>query len=44
MMVGDRLAEDMVDRFPVGKVGRQVTPTAAALGQIEDGVKDAPPV
>jgi hypothetical protein len=43
-MLGDPLAEDMINGFPMGKVGGQVAPRAAALDQIKDGVNDAPPV
>lgn len=42
-MVGDPLAEDMIDAFPARKIGGQITPRTAALGQVEYGVNDAPP-
>lgn len=38
------LAEEMEHRLGIGKVGGKVAPRAAALGQIEDGIDDAPPV
>ena len=44
LMVGDPLPEDMIDRFPMGKVGRQITPRTATLDQIQDGIDDPPPI
>jgi hypothetical protein len=43
LMVGDPLPEDMINRFPMGKVGGQITPRATTLGQIQDGIDDPPP-
>lgn len=43
-IVGDPLAEDVVNGFPVGKVGGQIAPRTAAFDQIEDGINDPPPV
>src|SRR5271169_60988 len=34
----------MVNRFPSGKVDRQITPRAATLDDIQDGIQDAPPI
>ncbi len=36
--------EDMIDGFPRRKIGGQITPRAATLDDIEDGIQDAPPV
>src|ERR1035437_1448510 len=43
-MVSDPLPEDMIDRFPMGKVGGQIAPRATTLDQIQDRVNDAPPI
>jgi hypothetical protein len=44
LMVGDPLPEHMTDRFPVGKVGGQITPRATTLDQIQDHINDPPPI
>jgi hypothetical protein len=44
LMVGHPLPEDVINRFPVRKVGGQIAPGTAAFGQIEDGLKDTPPI
>ena len=41
LMVGNPLAEDMINRFPMGKIGGQITPGTPALDQVQDGLKDA---
>ena len=37
-------SENMIDRFPRGKVGGQVPPGDAPFDHIEDGVQDAPQI
>jgi hypothetical protein len=44
LMVSDPLPEDMINRFPMGKVAGQITPRAATLNQIQDGIKDPPSI
>jgi len=44
LMVADPLSENMVNRFPMGKVGGQITPRAATLDDIQDGIQNAPPI
>jgi hypothetical protein len=44
LMIGDPLPEDMVNRFPMGKVSGQITPRAATLDQIQNGIDDSPPI
>ena len=44
LMVADPLSEDMINRFPSRKVDGQITPRAATLDDIQDGIQDAPPI
>ena len=44
LVVADPLPEDMVNRFPSGKVDGQITPRAATFDEIQDGIQDAPPI
>jgi hypothetical protein len=44
LMVSDPLPEDMINRFPMGKVDGQITPRATTLDQIQDGINDPPPI
>jgi hypothetical protein len=44
LVVANPLPEDMVNRFPSGKVDGQITPRAATLDDIQDGIQDAPPI
>jgi len=44
LVVAGPLPEDMVNRFPSGKVEGQITPRAATLDEIQDGIQDAPPI
>ena len=41
LIVGNPLTEDMINRFPMGKIGGQVTPGTRAVDQVQDGLKDA---
>jgi len=43
-MVMDPLPEHMINRFPMRKVGGQITPRATTLDHIQDGIDDAPPI
>src|ERR1017187_3062626 len=38
------LPEAMIDGLPRRKVGGQITPRAATLDDIQDGIQDAPPI
>ena len=40
LVMGDPLAEEVINRFPVGKIGGQITPGTAAFDQIQDGVNE----
>ena len=44
LIVATPLPEDMVNGFPMGEFHGQITPRAAALDQIEDGINNPPPV
>jgi len=44
LVVANPLPEDMLNRLPSGKVGRQITPRAATLDDIQDGIQDASPI
>ena len=44
LMVVNPLPEDMIHGFPIGEIGGQITPGAATLDQIQDGIHDAPPI
>ena len=44
LVVEGPLPENMIDRLPRGKVGGQITPRAATLDDIENGIEDAPTV
>jgi len=44
LMVVTPFPEDMVNRFPMGKVDGQITPRAATLHQIQDGINNPPPI
>ena len=44
LVVADPLPEDMINRFPSGKVDGQITPRAATLDDIQDGIQDTPPI
>src|ERR1035437_7369378 len=44
LVVERPLPEDMINRFPVRKVRRQITPRAATFDQIQDGIQNAPPI
>jgi hypothetical protein len=44
LVVAYPLPEDMVNRFPSGKVSGQIAPRAATLDDIQDGIQDAPPI
>ena len=38
------LPKNVVNRFPMRKISGQITPRTATLDEIQDGIKDAPPV
>ena len=40
-MIGNPLPEDMINRFPMRKIGGQITPGTPALDQVQDGLEDA---
>src|SRR5208337_2541405 len=44
LMIVNPLPEDMVNRFPSGKVAGQITPWAATFDDIQDRIQDAPPI
>ena len=44
LMIGHPLPEDVINGFPVGKVGGQIAPRTAALDEIKDGIDDSPPI
>lgn len=44
LVVAYPLPEDMVNRFPSGKVPGQITPRTATLDEIQDGIEDAPSI
>jgi hypothetical protein len=44
LAIADPLPEDMVNGFPLGKFGGQITSRAATLDEIQDGIQDAPSV
>ncbi len=44
LVVTDPLPKNMVNRFPMGKILGQITPRTATLDEIQDGIKDAPPI
>src|SRR5208337_942704 len=44
LVVKRPLPEDMIDGLPWRKAGGQITPRAATLDDIQDGIQDAPPV
>ena len=44
LMVERPLTEDMVDCLPSRKIRGEITPRAATLDDIQDGIHDAPPV
>ena len=44
LMVVDPLPKNMINRFPMRKVGGQITPRATTLDHIQDGINDPPPI
>jgi hypothetical protein len=44
LMVDHPLPENVINRFPVGKVGGQITPRTATFDQIEDRIDNVPPI
>ena len=40
-MIGNPLPEDMINRFPMRKIGGQITPGTPAFDQVQDGLEDA---
>jgi hypothetical protein len=44
VVVADPLPKNMVNRFPIAKSCGQITPGTATLDEIQDGIKDAPPI
>jgi hypothetical protein len=43
-MISKLLEEDVIDRFPMGKVGGQIAPGTATLNEIQDSIDDSPPI
>ena len=41
LLAGNPLAKDVIDGLAFGKIGGQIAPRTAALGQMEDGIHDA---